>query len=209
MLPHMCALDLNLTLMPSQPASFSAHLYSIACLLDAWFTLGFLLLQNPGQLLAPCFRWIPLVTVWLSSADWLDYLLGWETCSFSAQTSQQVWHWALFLWGFFPFFMALGSVFVGVFPFLTTSSTCNINSILPCLQRVLRLGGWLRKGTYVPSIPLKSILACAEEGTIFPPHQELSMKPLVWWMDGQLHGPESLWSESSTFMMYAFLKSLS
>ena len=53
----------------------------------------------------------------------------------------------------------------------------------------------------MPSIPQKSIFACVDEGTIFPPHQELSVSPqscdkearsLVGWTDGQPRGPEPL-----------------
>lgn len=49
MLAQTRASDLHLTLMPSQPPSSSAHRCSTSCLLDAWFTLGFLLYQNPGM----------------------------------------------------------------------------------------------------------------------------------------------------------------
>lgn len=150
MLLQTCALDLRLPWMPSQSTSFSAHLCSTSCWLDAWSTLGFLLYQNPGMALGPMFQ---INTS--GGTGQTDYLLGWAACPLTAQASQQEWLGSIFYFIYFFFW---------ILDLLTTSSSCNINSILPFLKRVTvscELGSrWLTKKGYLCSFHSLGVHPC-------------------------------------------------
>lgn len=114
MLPQTCALDLHLTIMPSQPPSSSAHRCSTSCLLDAWFTLGFLLYQNPGMARGSMFQINTSGGIGQTDLDWVEQPVP--------------------LLPKPPSRSGIGFVFLFYFIYFSFwISVCNVHSILPCL----------------------------------------------------------------------------